>query len=140
MVRGWAREKSPWIYHLNTGGCNGCDIELLAAISSIYDPERLGVKITSSPKHADIIIVTGPVNWKNKDEVERVIEQTPEPKKIMVLGSCGISEGAFLGSYNIAGPLDELNEVDLYIPGCPVKPEAMIDGLKTLAKELGEGK
>ncbi len=138
MVKGWARGKSPWVYHMNTGGCNGCDIEELAALASRYDPERIGVKLVSSPKHADIILLTGPVNRKNEDEVERVLEQVPEPKKIMVIGSCAISSGPFQGSYNIAGPIDELTDVDLYIPGCPVKPEAILEGLKKLAGELAD--
>lgn len=135
MVK-WGLKKSPWIYHLNTGGCNGCDIELLAAVTAKYDPERFGVKVAGTPKHADIIIVTGPVNWKNKSEIKDVMDQTPDPKKVLVLGSCGISEGVFTGSYNIAGPMDQLEEVDLYVPGCPVKPEAIIHGIKKLAEEM----
>ncbi len=136
----WARKRSLWIYHLNAGGCNGCDIELLATLASKYDPERLGVKLVGSPKHADIIIVIGPINWKNVDKVKEVIKQTPEPKKVIALGSCAISGGVFAGSYNIAGPADKLFKVDLYVPGCPPKPEAIIAAIKKMAEELGAGK
>ena len=83
-----SKEKSPWIYHLNTGSCNGCDIELVALLGPRYDVERFGVKLTGSPKHADIVIVTGPVTTQSRERMLRVLSQVPEPKVVMSIGSC----------------------------------------------------
>lgn len=130
----WARKKSPWIYHLNCGGCNGCDIELIAALTPLYDAERFGVLLRGSPRHADIITLTGPLNRRNRDKVLRVLEQTAGPKKILVIGSCAISKGIFSGSPNIAGPIDRLQHVDAYVPGCPSKPQAILNALLRVLK------
>ncbi len=126
------------IYYLDAGGCNGCYLELIATVYSKYDPDDIDIDKVGSAGQADIVIVTGPVNWKNKEEVLEKIDRAPEPKRLMVTGSCTISEGAFLGSKNISGPVDELREADLYIPGCPVSPESMMDGLKQLVDEIKE--
>lgn len=120
---------SPWIYHLNTGSCNGCDIELISLLGPRYDIERFGVKFSSTPRHADIIVVTGPVAAQTKDRMLRVISQVPEPKVIVSLGSCPMSCNVFKGSYSIVGPLDKWAKVDVQVAGCPPKPEAIIDGI-----------
>lgn len=130
----WARKKSPWLYHLNCGGCNGCDIELLAALTPVYDAERLGIVLKGSPKHADLIIVTGIVNKKNVKKLLTVIKQCPDPKKIVVIGSCGTSLGIFTGSYFAVGPLDKLISVDAFVSGCPPRPQAILYALKELLK------
>lgn len=122
-------KKSPWIYHVNTGSCNGCDIELLALLGPHFDVERLGVKLVGSPRHADIIIVTGPVTTQAKDRMLRVIAQVPEPRVIISLGSCPISCNVFKGSYSVEGPLDKWVNVDLQVGGCPPKPEAILTGI-----------
>ena len=88
-------EKSPWIYHLNTGSCNGCDIELLALLGPRYDVERFGVKLSGTPKHADIVVVTGPVTIQSRDRMLRVLSQIPEPKVVMSIGTCPISCNVF---------------------------------------------
>lgn len=124
-----SRIKSPWIYHINAGSCNGCDIELISLLGPRFDVERFGVKLTGTPKHADIIFVTGPVTSQTKDRVLRVISQVPDPKVIVSLGSCPMSCNVFKGSYSVVGPLDKWVPVDVSIGGCPPKPEAMIDGL-----------
>lgn len=129
-------EKYPQIYYIDAGGCNGCYMELLAALESRYGAKQFGVKPAELPEHTDILVISGPVTRNSWERVEQLIEDTPEPNKIMVLGSCGISEGAFQGSYNIVGPIDELIDVDLFVPGCPVKPQAIIDGIKQLTEEL----
>lgn len=124
-----SRAKSPWIYHLNTGSCNGCDIELIALLGPKFDVERFGVKLTGTPRHADIVIVTGPVTTQSRDRMLRVLAQVPEPKVVVSLGSCPVSCNVFKGSYSIDGPLDKWTHVDVSVGGCPPKPEAMIDGI-----------
>lgn len=123
------RTKSPWLYHINTGSCNGCDIELLALLGPRYDAERFGIKLTGSPRHADIIVVTGPVTAQSKNRMLRVISQVPDPKVIVSLGSCPMSCNVFKGSYSVEGPLDKWVHVDVSVGGCPPKPEAIIDGI-----------
>lgn len=125
----WSRAKSPWIYHLNTGSCNGCDIELMALLGPKFDMERFGVKLTGTPKHADIVVITGPVTTQSKDRMLRVLSQIPEPKVVVSLGSCPMSCNVFKGSYCVEGPLDKWTDVDVAVGGCPPKPEAMIEGI-----------
>jgi NADH-quinone oxidoreductase B subunit len=128
----WAREKSPWILHFNTGGCNGCDIELVAALTPKFDVERFGIRLQGSPRHADVLAVTGPVTSQIKDRLIRVYEQTPEPKKVVAIGACALTGSPFKDCYNVNGGIDTLFHVDAYIPGCPPKPEAIIDGIAKL--------
>ena len=131
-----SKEKSPWIYHLNTGSCNGCDIELVALLGPRYDVERFGVKLTGSPKHADIVIVTGPVTTQSRERMLRVLSQVPEPKVVMSIGSCPMSCNVFKGSYSVYGPLDKWTKVDVAVGGCAPKPEAIIQGLVEAVKIL----
>jgi NADH-quinone oxidoreductase B subunit len=128
----WARAKSPWILHFNTGGCNGCDIELVAALTPKFDVERFGIKLQGSPRHADVLAVTGPVTMQIKDRLKRVYEQTPEPKKVVAIGTCALTGAPFKDCYNVSGGIDSILHVDAYIPGCPPKPEAIIDGIAKL--------
>lgn len=140
----WSRSKSPWIYHLNTGSCNGCDIELMALLGPRYDLERFGVKLTGTPKHADIVVVTGPVTTQSKDRMLRILSQIPEPKVVVSLGSCPMSCNVFKGSYCVEGPLDKWTHVDVSVGGCPPKPEAIIEGIlqgvELLRQKDGEDK
>ncbi|MFD3157441.1 NADH-quinone oxidoreductase subunit B family protein [Haloimpatiens sp. FM7330] len=124
-----SRVKSPWIYHLNTGSCNGCDIELVSLLGPRYDVERLGVKLTGTPRHADIVVVTGPVTAQSKDRMLRVLSQVPEPRVIVAVGSCPASGNVFKESYSVVGPLDKWVHVDVQVGGCAAKPEAIIDGI-----------
>ncbi len=124
-----AFKKSLWVFHVNTGGCNGCDIEILAALTPRYDVERFGIKLVGSPRHADVLLVTGPVTRKMKDKLKRIYEQVPDPKVVIVVGNCGATGGVFHESYNIVGPIDEIIPVDVYVPGCPPRPEAIIQGV-----------
>lgn len=135
-VKHWARSNSPWAIHYNSGSCNGCDIEILATLTPRYDLERFGVKLQGSPRHADILICTGPVTLQSRDRLRRIYEQMPEPKFVVAVGSCALSGGAFRGCYNVVGQVDEVVPVDAYIPGCPPRPEAIIDGLVKLLKNL----
>jgi len=132
----WARSKSPWILHFNTGGCNGCDIEVLAALTPRFDVERFGILLKGSPRHADILVVTGPITRQVKDRLIRIYEQVPEPKFVMAVGSCALSGGVFRGCYNVCGGVDTVLPVDVYVPGCPPKPEAIIHGVMKLLEKL----
>lgn len=135
-TRLWARVNSPWAIHYNSGSCNGCDIELLATLTPRYDLERLGVKLQGSPRHADVLICTGPVTLQSRDRLRRIYEQMPEPRFVVAVGSCALSSGAFHGCYNVVGQIDDVIPVDVYIPGCPPRPEAIIDGLVKLLGSL----
>ena len=126
-------DQSLWVFHLNTGSCNGCDIEIVAALTPRYDIERFGMKLVGSPRHADVLLMTGPVTRAMAPRVERIYNQTPKPKVVMVIGNCGNSTGVYYESYNILGPIDRfLKRIDpevkiVYVPGCPVRPEAIVD-------------
>ena len=121
--------KSPWLFHINSGSCNGCDIELVAVLTPRYDVERLGFKLTGSPRQADIVVVTGPVTRQSLDRVLSAISQVPEPKCVVTMGSCPQSGNVFKGSYSVCAPLSKYVHVDVDIAGCAPKPEAIIDGL-----------
>ena len=136
QVRTWARINSPFAIHFNTGSCNGCDIEILATLTPRYDLERFGVKLQGSPRHADVLICTGPVTMQARDRLLRVYAQMPEPKFVVAVGSCGISGGAFRGCYNVVGSLADVLPVNAFIPGCPPRPEAIIHGLVALLSSL----
>jgi len=132
---------SPWLVHFNTGACNGCDIEVLAAITPHYDPERFGVKLAPSVRHGDVLVVTGAVTKKAGERLKRLYEQMPEPKFVVAVGACACSGGVFSGSYSVLAGADKVVKVDMYIPGCPPRPEAILDGIVKLLKKLdgGEG-
>jgi len=131
-VRLWSLTNSPWAIHFNSGSCNGCDIEILATLTPTYDLERFGVKLQGSPRHADILICTGPVTRLARERLLRTYEQMPNPKFVMAVGSCGTSGGVFHGCYNIVGGIDEVLPVNVFVPGCPPRPEAIIDGIVQL--------
>lgn len=121
--------KSPWIIHYDASSCNGCDIETLACLTPLYDVERLGVINTGNPKHADIFLVTGAVNEQSKEVIRNIYHQLPEPKVVVAVGVCASSGGIFRDCYNIAGGVDRVIPVDVYVPGCAARPEAIIDGV-----------
>jgi ech hydrogenase subunit C len=121
--------KSPWIIHYDASSCNGCDIEVLACLTPIYDVERFGVVNTGNPKHADILLITGSVNEQNKEVVRNLYDQMPDPKVVVAAGACALSGGVFQDCYNVLGGIDKVIPVDVYVPGCAVRPEAIIDGV-----------
>jgi len=122
-------QKSPWVIHYDASSCNGCDIEVLASLTPGFDVERFGIINTGNPKHADIFLVTGSVNEQNRDVVRNLYDQMPEPKVVVALGICACSGGIFRECYNVSGGIDTVIPVDVYVPGCAVRPEAIIDGV-----------
>ncbi len=136
----WALKKSPWVFHVNTGACNNCDIELLELLTPRFDVERFGIKLVGTPRHADALVVTGGVTRQAAPRLQEIYRQTPKPCVVFAIGSCACSKGIFKKGYHMIGPVDKvIKEVDpeaivMYIPGCPPKPEAMILGVvKALA-------
>jgi len=135
-IKSWARINSPWAIHYNSGSCNGCDIEILATLTPRYDVERLGIKLQGSPRHADVLICTGPVTLQSRDRLKRIYDQMPEPKFVIAVGSCALSGGVYQGCYNIVGSIAEVIPVDVFVPGCPPRPEAIINGVVQLLESL----
>ena len=129
-------KKALWVFHVATGSCNGCDIEIVAALTPRYDVERFGIMLTGTPRHADVLLVTGPVTKPMEERLKRVYEQTPDPKAVVVVGGCGCTGGVFYDSYNVVGPIDEVVPVAVYVPGCPSRPEAIIDGVVKAVTQL----
>jgi NADH-quinone oxidoreductase B subunit len=136
----WARMKSPWIIHFNTGACNACDIEILASLTPRYDLERFGVQLKGTPRHADVLVCSGPVTLQTKDRLVRIYEQMAEPKFVVAVGTCACSGGVFNGCYGVSGGIDSVLPVSAYIPGCPASPEAIIDGVVKLLSSLKDNK
>jgi ech hydrogenase subunit C len=132
--------KSPWIIHYDGSSCNGCDIEVLACLTPMYDVERFGVINTGNPKHADIFLITGSINEQNISVVKQIYEQMPEPKVVAAIGICATSGGVFKDCYNIMGGVDTVIPVDVYVPGCAARPEAIIDGVVQALGALDEKK
>ncbi|HET9596667.1 MAG TPA: NADH-quinone oxidoreductase subunit B family protein [Anaeromyxobacteraceae bacterium] len=132
----WARRKSPWIVHFNSGACNACDIETVAALTPRFDVERFGVQLKGSPRHADVLVCTGPVTKQMKDRLVRIYEQMPEPKLVVAVGSCAASGGVFQGCYCVEGGIDSVIPVSAWVPGCAARPEAIIDGIVKLLATL----
>lgn len=129
-------KKSPWILHYAATSCNGCDIELLACLTPLYDVERLGIVNTGNPKHADIFLVTGSVNEESRKVVENLYAQMPDPKVVVAIGACALSGGIFREAYNVYGGIDKVLPVDVYVPGCAARPENIIDGIVEALKIL----
>jgi Ni,Fe-hydrogenase III small subunit len=127
--------KSPWLYRINSGSCNGCDVELATtACIPRFDVERLGCKYCGSPKHADIVLITGPLTARAKEKVLRLYDEIPDPKVTVAVGICPISGGVFRDSYAVEGPIDKYIDVDVNVAGCPPRPQAIIDGIAEAIK------
>ncbi len=131
-------KKSPWVLHYNASSCNGCDLELLATLTPMYDPERFGVINTGNPKHADILLVTGSMNVRSAAIAENLYNQMPSPKAVVAVGICATSACVFYDAYNVLGGVDKVLPVDVYVVGCAARPEAIIDGILRAAELLEE--
>ncbi len=121
--------RSPWILHYDASSCNGCDIEVLACLTPLYDVERFGILNTGNPKHSDIFVVTGGINEQNREVIKNIYDQIPNPKVVVAVGICATSGGVFRECYNVMGGIDRIIPVDVYVPGCAARPESIIDGI-----------
>ena len=124
-----SKAKSPWLFYYDTGGCNGCTIEEFASITPRFDVERFGCRLVGTPRHADIFLVIGAVTKKAQPRLKQLYDQMPNPKAVVAVGTCACSGGIFKGSYAITDGVDNTLPVDVYLPGCPPKPEAIIDAV-----------
>jgi NADH-quinone oxidoreductase B subunit len=134
----WARIRSPWILHFNSGACNACDIEVLALLTPRYDVERFGILPKGTPRHSDVLVATGPVTRQAAMRLKRIYELMPEPKFVIAVGTCASSGAPFNKCYNVLGGLDKVVPVDVYVPGCPPKPEAIMYGITKLLEKIKE--
>ena len=133
----WARTRSPWLIHFNAGACNGCDIETVEVLTPRFDVERFGSLLRGTPRHADVMVVSGSVPRKIRKRMVRIYEQMPAPKFVVAVGSCAISGGVFQNCYNSMDGVDKFIPVNAYIPGCPPRPEAILDGVVKLLMSIG---
>lgn len=131
-----ARLKSLWVMHYDCGSCNGCDIEILAALTPKFDVERFGIVNIGDPKQADVLLVTGAVNHRNKEVLKNLYEQMPAPKMVIAIGTCACTGGVFHNCPNVLGGIDKIIPVDVYIPGCAVRPEQIIDAVVLALNKL----
>lgn len=133
-------KKSPWVLHYDGSSCNGCDIEVLAALMPKYDVERFGIINTGNPKHADVFLITGSVNTQNIQVIKNIYNQMGEPKVVVAVGACACTGHFFAECYNTLGGIDKVIPVDVYAPGCAARPEVIIDavvkGLAVLEEKL----
>ena len=134
----WARLKSPWITVFNPGGCNACDIEVIACLMPRFDVERFGILAKGSPRHADILIVTGPVTKKLSTRLRRIWEQIPEPKYVIAIGACGSGGGVFHGLYHVMDSVELTIPVDVWVAGCPPRPDEIIGAVVTCLNLMKE--
>jgi len=126
MLQGLCKKafgKALWVYHANCGACNGCDIEVINVLTPYYDAERFGIKLVGSPRHADVILISGPVTRQVAPALKRLVEAVPNPKLTFAIGSCATGGGCWFDTYNVMGGADKVTPVDFYVPGCPPRPE-----------------
>src|ERR1700680_4983083 len=131
--------RSLTIREVDAGSCNGCELEIHALNNSVYDIERFGMKFAASPRHADVLLVAGPVTHNMKVALERTYAATPDPKWVVAVGDCGCGCGVFEGSYAVIGAVDKVIPVDLHIRGCPPTPAALLEGLIALVDRASAG-
>jgi len=125
-------KKSLWLFHYGGASCNNCDIEILDCLTPRYDVERFGIKLVGSIRHADVLLVTGSINKKDKERLLEIYKQASKPILVVAMGACGCTGGIFAEGNTFAGPVDKIIPVDAYIPGCPPKPEAILAGIVKL--------
>lgn len=118
--------------HVDAGSCNGCEIEIGSAFGPVHDAERYGARLVASPRHADAVLVTGPVTRNMAEPLRRTFEALPEPRVVVAVGDCARNCGEFAGGHGVVGPVDAVVPVDLEVPGCPPPPEAIVEGLRRL--------
>lgn len=139
-LRTKALTKSIWVFHVSAASCNNCDIEILDCLTPRFDVERFGIQLVGSVRHADALLVAGIVNKKCIPRIKKIYEQIPKPCVVVAVGQCAISQHMFRFGYNAPLTLDKILPVDVYIPGCPPKPEAIIAGIVKLVSKIRQNK
>lgn len=124
------------IREVDAGSCNGCELEIHAVNNPVYDLERFGIRFVASPRHADVLLVTGPVSWNMAEALKRTVDATPKPRWVVAMGDCARDGGCFAGSYAVAGGVHKIVPVDLHIPGCPPTPKQILAGLAALLETV----
>lgn len=127
-----AQRGSVQVRHVDAGSCNGCEVEITSAFAPVYDAERYGARLVASPRHADVLLVTGPVTRNMADPLRKAYEATPAPKRVVAVGDCARNCGVFAGGYGVEGAVGDVVPVDVEVPGCPPEPAAVIDALRNL--------
>lgn len=136
----WGTKKSPWIIHFNAGACNGCDIETVDSLTPRYDLERVGTLKQGSPRHADVLVCTGAVTLQTRDRLIQIYQQMSTPKFVIAVGTCACTGGVFKDCYCVTGGIDSVIPVDVYLPGCAVRPEMIISAVDKLLATLDHDK
>ena len=126
------RHGSVQLRHVDAGSCNGCELEIASAFGPVYDAERYGLRLVASPRHADALLVTGPVTRNMAEPLRETYEATPAPKRVVAVGDCARNCGAFVGGHGVVGPVSDVVPVDIEVAGCPPRPEALIAALREL--------
>jgi formate hydrogenlyase subunit 7 len=121
---------SAQVRHVDAGSCNGCEVELAAAFGPVYDAERYGARLVASPRHADLLLVTGVVTHNMAEPLRRTVEATPRPRMVVAVGDCARNCGVFAGAYGVAGAVHDVVDVDLEVPGCPPEPDEIVRALR----------
>jgi formate hydrogenlyase subunit 7 len=121
------------IRHVDAGSCNGCEIEVGAAFGPVYDAERYGARLVASPRHADVVLVTGVVTRNMQEPLRRTVDATPEPRVVLAVGDCARNCGAFVGGIGVAGAVHDVVDVDLEVPGCPPEPAVIVQALRRVS-------
>ncbi len=121
---------SAQVRHVDCGSCNGCEVEVGAVFGPVYDAERYGARLVASPRHADVLLVTGVVTHNMREPLRRTVDATPRPRVVVAVGDCAVDGGLFRDGYGVAGFVDEVVGVDLTVPGCPPEPEAIVAALR----------
>lgn len=121
---------SAQVRHVDCGSCNGCEVEVGAVFGPVYDADRYGARLVASPRHADVLLVTGVVTQNMREPLRRTVEATPRPRVVVAVGDCAVDGGLFRDGYGVAGFVDEVVDVDLRVPGCPPEPEAIVAALR----------
>ena len=125
---------SAQVRHVDCGSCNGCEIEVGAAFGPVYDAERYGARLVASPRHADVLLVTGAVTHNMAEPLRRTVEATPRPRVVLAVGDCARTCGVFAGAYGVAGSVDAVVDVDLSVPGCPPEPDQIVEALRRVTQ------